>query len=121
MPELGATGRGEDMEITTYLEGALTSELSANVVDLCPVGALTSKPYAFNARPWELTKTETIDVMDALGSNIRLDVRNQEVMRCLPRVNEDITRNGFRIRRATPWMVCVVSVWTGPTFAKTAS
>ncbi|MEJ0024328.1 MAG: NADH-quinone oxidoreductase subunit NuoG [Alphaproteobacteria bacterium] len=90
VPELGATGRGEDMEITTYLEGALTSELSANVVDLCPVGALTSKPYAFNARPWELTKTETIDVMDALGSNIRLDVRNQEVLRCLPRVNEDI-------------------------------
>ncbi len=90
VPELGATGRGEDMEITTYLEGALTSELSANVVDLCPVGALTSKPYAFNARPWELIKTETVDVMDALGSAIRLDARNQEVMRCLPRVNEDI-------------------------------
>ncbi|HWA21652.1 MAG TPA: NADH-quinone oxidoreductase subunit NuoG [Caulobacterales bacterium] len=90
VPELGATGRGEDMEITTYLESALTSELSANIVDLCPVGALTSKPYAFNARPWELTKTETVDVMDALGSAIRLDARNQEVMRCLPRVNEDI-------------------------------
>ena len=90
VPELGATGRGEDMEITTYLEGALTSELSANVVDLCPVGALTSKPYAFNARPWELTKTETVDVMDALGSAIRLDARNQEVLRCLPRVNEGV-------------------------------
>jgi NADH-quinone oxidoreductase subunit G len=90
VPELGATGRGEDMEITTYLEGALSSELSANVVDLCPVGALTSKPYAFNARPWELTKTETVDVMDALGSAIRLDARNQEVMRCLPRTNEGV-------------------------------
>jgi NADH-quinone oxidoreductase subunit G len=90
VPELGATGRGEDMQITTYLEHALTSELSANVVDLCPVGALTSKPYAFNARPWELTKTETVDVMDALGSAIRLDVRNQEVLRCLPRTNEGV-------------------------------
>jgi NADH-quinone oxidoreductase subunit G len=88
--ELGATGRGEDMEITTYLEAALTSELSANVIDLCPVGALTSKPYAFNARPWELTKTETIDVMDALGCNIRVDARGDAVMRVLPRVNEEI-------------------------------
>jgi NADH-quinone oxidoreductase subunit G len=88
--ELGATGRGEDMEITTYLEAALTSELSANVIDLCPVGALTSKPYAFNARPWELTKTETIDVMDALGSNIRVDARGDAVLRVLPRVNEEI-------------------------------
>ncbi|MFO1018997.1 MAG: NADH-quinone oxidoreductase subunit NuoG [Hyphomonadaceae bacterium] len=90
VPELGATGRGEDMEITTYLEAALTSELSANVIDLCPVGALTSKPYAFNARPWELTKTETIDVMDALGSNIRVDARGDAVLRVLPRVNEEI-------------------------------
>ncbi len=88
--ELGATGRGEDMEVTTYLEAALTSELSANVIDLCPVGALTSKPYAFNARPWELTKTETIDVMDALGSNIRVDARGDAVLRVLPRVNEEI-------------------------------
>jgi NADH-quinone oxidoreductase subunit G len=88
--ELGATGRGEDMEITTYLEAALTSELSANVIDLCPVGALTSKPYAFNARPWELTKTETIDVMDALGSNIRVDARGDAVLRVLPRLNEEI-------------------------------
>jgi len=90
VPEIGATGRGEDMEITTYLEKALTSELSANVIDLCPVGALTSKPYAFNARPWELKKTETIDVMDALGSNIRVDARGDEVLRVLPRLNEEI-------------------------------
>ncbi|MBU6371693.1 MAG: NADH-quinone oxidoreductase subunit NuoG [Alphaproteobacteria bacterium] len=90
VPEIGATGRGEDMEITTYLEASLTSELSANVIDLCPVGALTSKPYAFNARPWELTKVESIDVMDALGSNVRIDARGPEVLRVLPRVNEEI-------------------------------
>jgi NADH-quinone oxidoreductase subunit G len=88
--ELGAIGRGEDMEITTYLEQSLGSELSANIVDLCPVGALTSKPYAFNARPWELRKTETIDVMDAVGSNIRVDARGTEVLRVLPRLNEEI-------------------------------
>ncbi len=86
--ELGATGRGEDMEITTYLERAMTSELQGNVVDLCPVGALTSRPYSFKARPWELSKTESIDVMDALGSNIRVDARGKEVMRILPRLNE---------------------------------
>jgi NADH-quinone oxidoreductase subunit G len=90
VPDLGATGRGEDMEVTTYLEKAIASELSANVVDLCPVGALTSKPYAFNARPWELKKTESVDVMDALGSNIRVDSRGREVMRVLPRVNEAV-------------------------------
>src|SRR5204862_1726772 len=90
VPELGAIGRGEDMEITTYLEQARSSELKGNVVDLCPVGALTSKPYAFAARPWELTKTETIDVMDALGSAIRVDARGREVMRILPRVNDDV-------------------------------
>jgi NADH-quinone oxidoreductase subunit G len=90
VPELGAIGRGEDMEITTYLEGAMTSELQGNVVDLCPVGALTSKPYAFAARPWELNKTESIDVMDAVGSSIRIDTRGREVMRILPRVNEDV-------------------------------
>ena len=90
VPQLGATGRGEDMEITTYLEGALASELSGNVVDLCPVGALTSKPYAFNARPWELRKTESIDVMDAVGTNIRLDARGRQVLRVLPRINEDV-------------------------------
>ena len=90
VPELGATGRGEDMEITTYLEQAMTSELQANVVDICPVGALTAKPYAFAARPWELAKTESIDVMDALGSAIRIDTRGREVMRILPRTNDDI-------------------------------
>ncbi len=88
--ELGATGRGNDMQITTYLEKALTSELSANVIDLCPVGALTSKPYAFVARPWELKKTESVDVMDAVGSNIRIDSRGNAVLRVLPRLNEAI-------------------------------
>jgi NADH-quinone oxidoreductase subunit G len=88
--EIGAVGRGEHMEITTYLERSLTSELSGNVVDLCPVGALTSKPYAFTARSWELRKTESIDVMDALGTNIRVDARGNEVMRILPRLNDDI-------------------------------
>jgi NADH-quinone oxidoreductase subunit G len=90
VPELGAIGRGEDMEITTYLEQAMHSELQGNVVDICPVGALTSKPYAFAARPWELDKTESIDVMDALGSAIRIDTRGSEVMRILPRANDDI-------------------------------
>src|SRR5512147_942484 len=90
VPELGAIGRGEDMEITTYLEQAMTSELQSNVVDLCPVGALTSRPYAFAARPWELSKTESIDVMDALGSSIRIDARGREVMRILPRANDDV-------------------------------
>jgi len=88
--ELGATGRGEDMEITTYIERALGSELSANIIDLCPVGALTSKPYAFVARPWELVKTESVDVTDAVGSNIRVDSRGPQVLRVLPRVNEAI-------------------------------
>jgi len=90
IPELGAVGRGEDTEITTYLEKSMVSELSANVIDLCPVGALTSLPYIFEARPWELKKTETIDVMDAVGSNIRVDTYGWEVKRVLPRVNEDI-------------------------------
>jgi NADH-quinone oxidoreductase subunit G len=90
VPDLGATGRGEDMEITTYLEKAFASELSGNVVDLCPVGALTSKPYAFNARPWELKKTESIDVMDAQGCNIRVDTRGPQVMRVLPRLHEEV-------------------------------
>ncbi|WP_438277885.1 NADH-quinone oxidoreductase subunit NuoG [Nitrobacter sp.] len=89
-PEMGAIGRGEDMEITTYLESALTSELQGNLVDICPVGALTSKPYAFAARPWELGKTQSIDVMDAVGSAIRVDTRGREVMRILPRVNEAV-------------------------------
>ncbi len=88
--ELGATGRGEDMEISTYIERALTSELSANIIDLCPVGALTSKPYAFVARPWELRKTESVDVFDAVGSNIRIDSRGSQVLRVLPRLNEAV-------------------------------
>ncbi len=90
VPELGAIGRGEDMEITTYLEKSMNSELSGNVIDLCPVGALTSKPYAFEARPWELKKTESIDVMDGVGSNIRVDTFGWEVKRILPRLNEEI-------------------------------
>ncbi len=90
VPELGAIGRGENMEITTYLEQSMQSEMSGNVVDLCPVGALTSKPYVFEARPWELKKTETIDVMDAIGSNIRVDTYGWEVKRVLPIINEDI-------------------------------
>ena len=92
VPELGATGRGENMEVGTYVEETLTSELSGNLIDLCPVGALTSKPYSFNARPWELTKTESIDVMDALGSNIRVDTRGNEVLRVVPRNHDDINQ-----------------------------
>jgi NADH-quinone oxidoreductase subunit G len=88
--ELGATGRGESMEVTTYVEHALSTELAGNLVDLCPVGALTSKPYAFEARPWELTKTESVDVLDALGANIRVDTRGAQVMRVLPRLNDDV-------------------------------
>ena len=88
--ELGLTGRGEDAEITTYLEQAMTSELQGNVIDLCPVGALTAKPTAFQARPWELNKTESIDVMDAVGSAIRVDARGREVIRILPRINESV-------------------------------
>lgn len=90
LSELGAVGRGEHMEITTYVEESLTSELSGNIIDLCPVGALTSKPYAYKARPWELRKTESIDVLDAVGCNIRIDARGREVMRILPRIHEDI-------------------------------
>ena len=101
--EIGATGRGEDMEITTYLEKAVTSEMSGNVIDLCPVGALTSKPYQFNARPWELTKTESVDVMDAVGSAIRVDTRGREVMRILPRVNEDINEEWISDKTRFVW------------------
>ena len=90
VPDLGAIGRGEQVEITTYLEKTIASELSANVIDLCPVGALTSKPYAFISRPWELNKTESIDVMDAQGSNIRIDARGNQVLRVMPRLNEDV-------------------------------
>ena len=88
--DMGLISRGEDVEITTYLETAMASELQGNVVDLCPVGALTSRPYEFKARPWELTKTESIDVMDAVGSNIRVDSKGREVVRILPRLNEDV-------------------------------
>jgi NADH-quinone oxidoreductase subunit G len=103
VPDLGATGRGEDMEITTYLEAAMGSELQGNVIDLCPVGALTSKPYAFQARPWELVKTESIDVMDGLGSAIRVDVRGREVMRILPRVNEAVNEEWISDKTRFIW------------------
>ena len=101
--ELGAIGRGEDMEITTYLERGLLSNLSGNVVDLCPVGALTSKPYAFTARPWELTKTPSIDTMDALGSAIRVDARGREVMRILPRDNDAINEEWISDKTRHVW------------------
>ena len=103
VPELGAIGRGEDMEITTYLEHALTSELSANVVDLCPVGALTFHPFAYTARPWELRKTESIDVMDAVGSNVRIDARGREVMRILPRLNEEVNEEWISDKTRFVW------------------
>ena len=103
VPELGAAGRGEDMEITTYLEHAMTSELSGNVIDLCPVGALTSKPYAFTARSWELDHTQSVDVMDALGSAIRIDTRDREVMRILPRVNEAINEEWLSDKSRFVW------------------
>ena len=90
VPELGATARGESMEVGTYVEKALSSELSGNLIDICPVGALTSKPYAFIARPWELNKTDSVDVLDAVGASIRVDARGGEVLRVLPRLNEDV-------------------------------
>src|SRR6478672_7699103 len=103
VPELGAIGRGEDMEITTYLEHAMSSELQGNVIDLCPVGALTSKPYEFRARPWELTKTESIDVMDAVGSAIRVDSRDGEVKRVLPRLNEAVNEEWISDKTRFIW------------------
>ena len=115
-PELGATSRGESMEIGTYIEKALTTELSGNLIDICPVGALTSKPYAFVARPWELRKTDSVDVLDALGSAIRIDARGAEVLRVLPRINDDVNEewlgdksrfsfDGLKRRRLdTPWV-----------------
>ncbi len=103
VPEMGQTGRGEDSEIVSYLDAALTSELQGNVIDLCPVGALTSKPYAFTARPWELTKTQSIDVMDALGSNIRVDVRGREVMRILPRNHDGVNEEWLADRSRFIW------------------
>jgi len=101
--ELGLIGRGEDAEITTYLEQAMTSELQGNVIDLCPVGALTSKPFAFTARPWELTKTESIDVMDAVGSAIRVDSRGREVMRIMPRVNDQVNEEWISDKSRFIW------------------
>jgi NADH-quinone oxidoreductase subunit G len=116
VPELGATNRGENMEIGTYIEKALTTELSGNLIDICPVGALTSRPYAFVARPWELRKTDSIDVLDAVGSNIRIDARAGEVLRILPRTNDDVNEewladrgrfsfDGLKRRRLDrPWL-----------------
>lgn len=101
--ELGMISRGEDAEIATYLEQSLTSELSGNVIDLCPVGALTSKPYAFNARPWELRKTESIDVMDGLGSAIRIDAKGSAVMRILPRINEEVNEEWLSDKSRFVW------------------
>ena len=115
-PELGATSRGEQMEIGTYIEKALTTELSGNLIDICPVGALTSKPYAFVARPWELRKTDSVDVLDALGAAIRIDARGAEVLRVLPRINDDVNEewlgdksrfsfDGLKRRRLdSPWV-----------------
>ena len=103
VPELGQTGRGEDAEITSYLGQTLDSELQGNIVDLCPVGALTSKPYAFTARPWELTRTETVDVMDALGSNIRVDAKGREVMRILPRNHDGVNEEWLSDRSRHAW------------------
>ncbi len=103
VPDLGATGRGEDMEITTYLEKAFGSELSGNVVDLCPVGALTSKPYSYTSRPWELKHTESIDIMDAQGCNTRVDTRGRAVMRFLPRLNDDINEEWLHDKGRHIW------------------
>ncbi|HRO11828.1 NADH-quinone oxidoreductase subunit NuoG, partial [Amaricoccus sp.] len=103
VPEMGQFNRGEDSEIYSYLGAMLTSELQGNVIDLCPVGALTSKPYAFTARPWELTKTESIDVMDALGSNVRVDVKGREVMRFLPRNNDGVNEEWLADRSRFVW------------------
>ena len=103
VPEMGQTGRGEDSEITSYLGAMLTSEMQGNVIDLCPVGALTSKPYAFTARPWELKKTESIDVMDALGSNIRVDVKGREVMRIVPRNHHGVNEEWLADRSRFIW------------------
>ncbi|WRH64672.1 MAG: NADH-quinone oxidoreductase subunit NuoG [Fuscovulum sp.] len=101
--QMGQTGRGEDSEITSYLNETLASNLQGNIIDLCPVGALTSKPYAFTARPWELTKTETIDVMDALGSNIRVDTKGREVMRILPRNHDGVNEEWISDKTRFVW------------------
>ncbi|MEE4210668.1 MAG: NADH-quinone oxidoreductase subunit NuoG, partial [Parvularcula sp.] len=101
--DLGLVNRGENAEITTYLEKAVESELTGNLIDICPVGALTSKPYAFTARPWELKKVETIDVMDALGSNIRMDVRGRQVMRILPRIHDAVNEEWLADKSRFIW------------------
>src|SRR5688572_28070749 len=103
LSELCLSRRGEDAEITTYLESGMTSELQGNVIDLCPLGALTSKPFAFTARPWELTKTESIDVMDAVGSAIRVDSRGREVMRIMPRVNDQVNEEWISDKTRFIW------------------
>ena len=103
VPQMGQTGRGEDEEITTYLGGSLDTNLQGNIIDLCPVGALVSKPYAFTARPWELRKTESIDVMDALGSAIRIDTKGREVMRILPRNNDDVNEEWVSDKTRFVW------------------
>ena len=103
VPELGAVARGENMEVTTYVEQALTSELSGNLIDICPVGALTSKPYAFVSRPWELRKTDSVDVLDALGAAIRVDSRGSEVLRILPRVNDDVNEEWLGDKSRFSW------------------
>ena len=100
---MGQTGRGEDAEITTYLGSLIDSNLSGNIIDLCPVGALVSKPYAFTARPWELSKTESIDVMDALGSNIRVDTKGREVMRFLPRNHDGVNEEWISDKTRFVW------------------
>ena len=116
VPEMGATSRGESMEVGTYIEKALTTELSGNLIDICPVGALLNKPYSFTARPWELRKTDSVDVHDALGTNIRVDARGSEVLRVLPRINDDVneewmadkarfSHDGLKRRRLDkPWV-----------------
>ena len=103
VPELGATARGENMEVGTYIEKALTSELSGNLIDICPVGALTSKPYAFVSRPWELRKTDSVDVLDAMGSAIRVDSRGSEVLRVLPRINDDVNEEWLGDKSRFSW------------------
>ena len=129
VPELGATGRGEHMEVGTYVQRALHSELSANIIDLCPVGALTSKPYAFVARPWELNKVDSVDALDAVGTSIRIDARGPEVLRILPRINDDVNEewlgdksrfaiDGLKRRRLDrPWVrrdgQLVPATWPG--------
>jgi len=101
--QMGQTGRGEDSEITSYLNQTLDSNMQGNIIDLCPVGALTSKPYAFTARPWELTKTETIDVMDAMGANIRVDTKGREVKRILPRNHDGVNEEWISDKTRFVW------------------